>query len=389
MHYVASFGFVGLIVHDENMGLLDRFAINAAMAAPQIKSAAYDVIPNYPQVAAPTLYASYEQAMTVPACARARNIIAGTIGTLGVNAFNKVTGAKIEGRSILEQPDPAIPTGIVHAWTASDILFHGVAYWQVLEVSAEDQRPMRARRIEVNRVSYNTEYANSNVISGFWVDGSPVPMTGVGSLIMFNGMDNGVLVRGGKTLRTAVELEAAAYRMASEPVPTMVIKNSGVDLPPEQVSGLLASWRAARQSRTTAYLAGPLDVQSFGYDAAQLQLVEARQFIASEVARLVGIPAWYLNAEAASMTYANVTSERRSLVDFSLRPIMTCIEQRLSMDDITPRGQVVRFDLDDYLRGNPLEQVEVIGRMLDLGLIDIDEAREEMDLAPRGNTNAN
>ena len=55
------------------------------------------------------------------------------------------------------------------------------------------------------------------------------------------------------------------------------------------------------------------------------------------------------------------------------------------MNDITPRGQEVRFDLDDYLRGNPLEQIEVLGKMLDYGLISVEEAREEMDLAPRGN----
>jgi hypothetical protein len=68
---------------------------------------------------------------------------------------------------------------------------------------------------------------------------------------------------------------------------------------------------------------------------------------------------------------------------------MACIEERLSMVDVTPRGQKVRFDLDDYLRGNPLEQIEVLERMLAAGLIDVDEAREEMDLAPRGNENAN
>jgi hypothetical protein len=38
------------------------------------------------------------------------------------------------------------------------------------------------------------------------------------------------------------------------------------------------------------------------------------------------------------------------------------------------------------LRGNPLEQIEVLGKMLEYGLIDVEEAREEMDLAPRGNT---
>jgi phage portal protein BeeE len=103
---------------------------------------------------------------------------------------------------------------------------------------------------------------------------------------------------------------------------------------------------------------------------------------------MCNIPAWYINAESASATYSNVSQERRSLVDFSLRPFMSCIEERLSMNDVTPRGSRVRFDLDDYLRGNPLEQIEVLGKMLEYDLISVDEAREEMDLAPRGNENA-
>jgi HK97 family phage portal protein len=119
-----------------------------------------------------------------------------------------------------------------------------------------------------------------------------------------------------------------------------------------------------------------------------MQLTESRLNTAAEIARMCNIPAWYINAESASATYSNVSQERRSLVDFSLRPFMSCIEERLTMVDVTPRGQKVRFDLDDYLRGNPLEQIEVLGKMLDYGLISVDEAREEMDLAPRGNENA-
>jgi len=116
-----------------------------------------------------------------------------------------------------------------------------------------------------------------------------------------------------------------------------------------------------------------------------MQLTESRLNTAAEIARMCNIPAWYINAESASATYSNVSQERRSLVDFSLRPFMSCIEERLTMVDVTPRGQKVRFDLDDYLRGNPLEQIEVLGKMLDYGIINVDEAREEMDLAPRGN----
>lgn len=326
---------------------------------------------------------SRNEAMSVPAVARARNIIAGTIGTLPLWGYNDVTGARLYGRQLLKQADPGVAQGVTIAWTVEDLMMQGIAYWQVLELDQESARPIRARRIAPERVSVRVDSTTQNM-TDFRVDGNLVPMFGVGSLIVFNGFDDGLLSRAGRTIRTALSLEKAASRMADEPVPTMVIKNSGMDLPPDQVANLLTRWKEARQTRTTAYLSSSLDVQTFGYDASSLQLVESRQHVATEIARACGIPAWYLNADVQGMTYSNVSQERRSLIDFSLRPYLTAIEQRLSMDDVTARGTVVRFSLDNYLRGNPMEQVDVLAKMQDYGWIDAAEAREMLDLAPRG-----
>jgi len=368
------------------MGFID-FLLGTDPAKSQVQAKAAVAIPYYQDYfsAFNTFRIGRAEAMQVPAVARARNIICGTIGTLGLNAYNDVTYAKIEGRSLLKQPDPALPLCTTITWTCEDILFHGHAFWFVLEVSPEDGRPTKARRIDPIRVTFTTDLNTQEIVNGFYLDGNLCPPMGVGSLIMFSGMDEGILNRGGRTISTALKLEEAVQRMASEPNPTMVIKNTGVDLPAEQVSSLLASWKQSRATRSTAYLSGPLDVQTFGYDAQQMELSSSRLNTASEIARLCNIPAWYLNAESASATYSNVSAERRSLVDFSLSPIMHAIEERLSMNDLTPRGQEVRFDLDDYLRGNPLEEIQVLTAMLDAGLISIDEARAEMDLAPRGN----
>ena len=125
-----------------------------------------------------------------------------------------------------------------------------------------------------------------------------------------------------------------------------------------------------------------MEIDKIGFDSAQMQLVEARQHLASEIARCTNIPAWYLNAESASSTYSNVSQERRSLVDFGLRPFLAIIEDRLSMDDVTPRGQRVRFDVDDFLRGNPSEQADIAIKLAQAGIITINEARDLVDYAP-------
>ncbi len=366
------------------MGLLDFFTVNPV--AKKIDAAA-NLVPyssGYTFVDFPST-ATRAEAMQVPAVARARGIMCGTVGSLPVHAYNKTTQSRVYGNPLLTQPDPSLPLSVTMSWTAEDLLFSGVAYWEVLAVSPEDGRPTQARRVDPFYVTYTiNEY--DTIITQFFVRGRPVPMTGLGSLIMFNGIDEGILARGGRTIHSALQIEKAISRMAAEPVPTTVLKNSGVDLPEPQVTAMLAAWKRARQERSTAYLAGNLEIQTLGFDATQMQLAENRMGMASEIARMVNIPAWYLNAEAASMTYTNVTSERRSLIDFSIRPTLIMpIEQRLSMPDITPITQEVRFDLDDYLRGNAIDQIEVVGKMLELGLIDIPAGRRMLDLVEEGN----
>lgn len=325
------------------------------------------------------------EAMSVPSVARARNVIAGTIGTLPLWAYNSVTGERLYGRDLLKQADPGVAMGVTVAWTVEDLLMHGIAYWQILETDSISQRPIHARRIAPERVMTNID-DTTQTMTGFYIDGRTVPMYGIGSLIVFNGFDDGILARGGRTIRTALNLERAASNMANEPVPAQILQNNGVDLPSDKVAELLNTYKASRRNSSVAYLGSALKIEPVGFDAASLQLVESRQHTATEIARLCSIPAWYLNADVAGMTYSNVTQERRSLIDFSLRPYLAAIEQRLSMDDCTARGTVVRFSLDNYLRGNPMEQLDVVTKMLDYNLVDIPTAQSMLDLVPNGGT---
>jgi hypothetical protein len=58
------------------------------------------------------------------------------------------------------------------------------------------------------------------------------------------------------------------------------------------------------------------------------------------------------------------------------------------MDDITARGNVVKFDVDSaFLKTDPMERLNVIEKMLTLGLITLDQAMEMEDLTPNGNSN--
>jgi hypothetical protein len=102
---------------------------------------------------------------------------------------------------------------------------------------------------------------------------------------------------------------------------------------------------------------------------------------------MMNVPAYYISADQnTSMTYANVQDERRQFVSLSLAPYVHAIQDRLSMDDITARGNIVKFDVEDaFLAVNALERLAVIEKMLTLGLISVEDAMEMENLSPNGN----
>ena len=366
------------------MGLFDRFLTNQTPTV-QMDVAAANTPYNLQSAVGGLFYgaqtATREQAMSVPSVARARNIICSTIGSLPLETYNHFTKEHLDPNRVIMQPDPRIAGSAIYAWIAEDLLFHGVAYGQVLDAyAASDNSRVRAwTRVAPDRVTYNLN-ANQTEITSYMVDGMHVPASGIMSLIVFSGLDEGVLNRAGRTIRAAQELEKAAELYAKEPVPTMVLKSNGTNLAPERITKLLESWKVARNTRATAFLNADVELTALGFDPQKLQLNEARQYLATELARAVGIPASFLSAELTSQTYSTTVMERKALIDFSLRNIVTPIEQRLSMADFVPNGVEVRFDIDDFLRGSALERAQVYEILNRIGAMSVEQIQEEEDL---------
>lgn len=366
------------------MGLFDRFTNQKPISGTDVSASLA------PFTISEAIYASTNtgatatrvQAMGIPTIARARNLICSSVASLPIEQYNKFTGAHEEPNRVINQPDPRVPGSYIYAYVAEDLLFYGVSYGQVLDAySSSDGSRVRAwTRIDPTRVAPILNNAQTEIV-GYRVDGAVVPTSGIGSLVVFNGMDEGLLNRAGRTIRAALELERAAELYAKEPTPTMVLKSSGTNLTPERITKLLESWKVARSSRATAFLNADVELQALGFDPKSLQLAEARQYVALELARACGISAYFVSAEMTSMTYSNSINERRALVDFTLKPILVSIEKRLSMPDFVPSTTTeLRFDLDDFLRGNPLERAQVYEILNRIGAMSVEQIQEEEDL---------
>jgi len=326
-----------------------------------------------------------QDAASVPAIARCRNLICGTVATIPLETYLKSTGEELPNMVWVEQPDKRQPREVTIAWTCDSLFYYGVAYWRVEEVYQDDNRPARFSWVQNDRVTVKYDSMNTEV-DYYMINNIRIPDSGVGSLVTFQAMDQGLLLRNQTTIRAAIDLEKAAAIAAQTPMGSGYIKNTGADLPDNQVQGILNAWKSARNSKATAYLTSTLEFNPISFSPKDMMYNDAKAYLALDLARACNIPASMIDAELIrSNTYQNVLDQRKEFAAYTLMPFLDAISCRLSMDDLTPRGQEIRFAVDEtFLRVDTTARLATIQTMLELGLIDLNQAKEMEGLTPDG-----
>ncbi len=328
-------------------------------------------------------------ALMVASVSRCRNLIAGVISSIDLALYKKSTGEKLGSPVWLEQPDIRQPRSVTISATVDSLIFYSIAYWRVTSLYADDGRPSGFEWVANNRVTYTTDKYGTEV-KDYFVDGDLVPMSGIGSLVTFQSLLPGVLQTASTTIRAAYDIQKAAAVSAATPMPTGILKNSGADLPETQIQGLLAAFKSARQNRSTAYLTSTLDYVPTSFSPKDMAYTEASQYLSTEIARSMNVPAYMISSDMNnSMTYQNILDGRKEFVAYSLQPYISAIEDRLSMNDITNSQNQVRFAVDDtFLRVDAKDRLDIIEKMLNLDLINTEQARQMEQLTPLGDTSA-
>lgn len=343
---------------------------------------------------------SRAQALSVPALSRAVDLVATTIAQLPVRRITK--SGKFVDPGWVDQPEAGRSRWATMIDTTRDLILDGVAFWVVrgsgypsMRAALEGGRNLAASGRNPNGTlkrggTVYCDLAKVNPITGS--DGSTIGIEFGGrfyspaDVIGFDGWHDGIRRHGADIIRTALALEHAARRYAETPLPSQMLKNvSTYELNDAEIAALIAGVRQARANSAIGYVNAGVEIENVGWDAGQLQLVEARQFTSAMIANLVGIPAHYIagaNVGGSSLTYSNVSQEARNLIDFGVRPAMSAIESRLSMSDVSTSGSRVRFSVEEMLRGNPLDRAQLYSTLVPLGVMTVDEARAFEDLVP-------
>jgi hypothetical protein len=305
-------------------------------------------------------------AMRIPAVARARHIIAGTVARIELGAYRadvRLTGPAEP--SWIRSTDGAVSPMHRMLMTVDDLMFYGWSLWEVTARAADSDGGFPLRLARVPMGEWQLEDGTRRVLRYRLVDarvGWQWTIMPPRDVVLIPGGHEGLLADGQDTLAHAADLQASAHNAARHPSAYLGLKQtSGTPLKRRSddatevtVDTILADWRQARNNPAgggVAWLGGVEAVELGSFDAHLLE--SGRNAAAVDVARHASIPADLIDATVteSSLHYSTSRDNDRRFVDYGLGLYMGAISARLSQDDVTPRGQRIAFDLERWLGG--------------------------------------
>lgn len=299
-----------------------------------------------------------ERALSIPTIARSRSMICSMIAGLDLKQYQLVWNSideeyekvYLQGEGWFTRPDPKVPRQFIMANTVSDLMMYGRAFWYV------------TARYSTGFPAAFTWLPHSNVETPnqqgpqWWGMPDEVEFNGVmldtANVICFLAPDQGLLYTGARSVDIAIRLDAAARRFALTEIAAGYLqqKDGSEPMTAEELGELASGWASVRRESAIGALNSAVEFKEFQSDPSKLQLVEARNHAALEMSRLAGVPAYLVSAPTSNgMTYQNAQESRRDLWLWGALPYATAIAERLSMDDVLPRGRHLEFDIDEAL----------------------------------------
>lgn len=281
-------------------------------------------------------------ALRVGPVARGRALIVGSIADLPLIAYRGDEPLRTQPtwcyRSKYESPWQRM------AKTIDDLIFNGASLWW--RENGENGQLLDAWRVPTE--AWSVDDQNRILVN----DTEGVPQTvRPEDVIYIEGPDAGLIARAADTIRGARMTERAWVSRVTTPIPPTLFRQVEQDVvEPDEVKALTSAWAAARRNPDSAavgFVPYGLEVV-FPDSASDDQLfIEGRNAIRLDIANHLNVPASLLDGSTAtaSLTYVTHEGQRSSFHEQTMRYWTAPIEHRLSMDDVVPRGQRVRFDI--------------------------------------------
>jgi hypothetical protein len=284
-------------------------------------------------------------AIKIPAVSKARNLLVSTIAPKPLVALNAAGPLDAKAQpTFLYRTDSNVTPYERMAWTVDDLIFYGYSLWRVVRGAGDS--PKGGPILSAEYVPFTTWRIRAGVL---YIDDERID--DLSSVLLFNSPFEGLLSIGATTLKGARDTEASWVGRARNPIPLIELHvTDEAELGEEEIKAFVNAWSTARRSENGAigYTPAGLEIRTHGEVKADL-MVEGRNSIRTDVGSFLNIRASMLDGTMGidSLTYTTTEGEKNSFYEFDLPFWTDPITHRLSMDDVVPRGQRVRFDMYD------------------------------------------
>ena len=281
------------------------------------------------------------EALTVPAVFKARAIFHSIIGPRPLRCYDRNGTLRPDQPAWLYRSDSGISPQQRTKATLDDFFFNEASLWVV-------KRGSEGQILDGVHLPYDRWRTNGEGHAE--IDGVEVPDDQV---IYFPAPGPGILVAAARSIRGSIAVDKAVIDRVANPIPLQVlheVEDNGVTV--EERDETLEAFRAARRSPggSTGFLSAKFNLETYGEETVNL-FESGRNAFRIDIANHFNLPASILDGSVAeaSLTYSTQEGDRNEVFDYSVGYWAYPITDRLSLDDVTPRGTSVRFDFSDFL----------------------------------------
>ena len=253
---------------------------------------------------------------------------------------------------------------------------------------AQDGTPLKLIFLESSDVTINYMKETDTLYYqvSFLKNGSRIEPYNMLHFKMFS--NNGIqgislLANARRTLSLAAATDSQAKSFFENGASLNGIINSTTQLSAKQRQEILSSWNTTYSNggRGIAVLQGNLSYQPISLNAADSQMVEARQLNNTDIATFFGVPAAMLNIKGFS-SYSSLEDTQNFFLTTALLPYIKMLETELDkklLNDNEGNLKII-FDSESILRTNKTALADYYTKLVTNGLMTPNEARQQLGL---------
>lgn len=331
---------------------------------------------------------------------RSVSLIAGTIATLPLKSYRDMPdGTRERVPSVLD--DPGGKTGLTQFEWTEQVLVHLLLWGNAFlahQWGGAGQLvgliPVHPSAVEVKEVKTPEEhhrfdpwpkFFTISMADGSQRDWTPMEITHVTAMATDGLKGLSPISVNRQAIATGLAGDKAAARMfAGGGFPAgLVTTEDDVDVEEAAAikAGLDAKITGPDNAGTWAFVNRNLKFTPWTMPAQDLQFIESRVHQVEEVARIFGVPPHLLGQTEKQTSWGTgVTEQNRGLARYTLMPWTSRIEQRLTR--LLPNKNLCEYDFAGLLQGSAQEELDMLIRQVEVGLLTLNEARAIRNLPP-------